>query len=136
MKIKLKPTNKLYAIHYKNQLLSTVDWEGGTASTLQGWRPAKKVYFTLGTAKSGITHIPELIRKDCSIVEYAPNTKTSTLKFDETAFQIRRLKVKIKEHKRTLKYYLDRDGFTSDKTIEYKKELADLKNQLNDLEKL
>ena len=137
MKLNTKPSNKLYAIHYKGILLSTIDWGNnstGISSTLQGWRPAKKVYFTLGTAKSGITHLPEIIRKDCSIVEYTPNTKNSTLKFDETAYQIRKVKVKIKELEKGLSYYIQRDGFP-DLVIKYKTEIKKFQESLVSLEK-
>lgn len=36
-----------------------------------GWRPTKKVYYTLGTAKSGFKYIPKEIKKELAIAEFS-----------------------------------------------------------------
>lgn len=44
-------------------------WEhyGAGGSTLQGWRPPKKVYYTLPTAKAQLRWVPEQIRSKVEI---------------------------------------------------------------------
>jgi hypothetical protein len=44
-------------------------WEnyGAGGSTLQGWRPPKKIYYTLPTAKAQMRWIPEQIRSKVQI---------------------------------------------------------------------
>lgn len=65
-------SNTIYAIHYKGQLLGSFKWGNGASDYLYGWRPPKKVYWKLGLARSGATHLPEDILDDCEIMEYAP----------------------------------------------------------------
>lgn len=98
--------NTLYAIHYKGQLLGSFQLEGGNASSyLQGWRPPKKVYWKLGLAKSGATHLPEDILDDCEIVEYAP-VKTVT-KLSTKDRQKQRLQKELESAQRSIKYNED-----------------------------
>jgi hypothetical protein len=37
------------------------------ATGLYGWRPPKKVYYTLGRARCGLHHVPRAIRSKCRI---------------------------------------------------------------------
>lgn len=95
--------NIIYAIHYKGQLLGSFKWEGGGASSyLQGWRPPKKVYWKLGLARSGATHLPEDILDECEIVEYAP-VKTVE-KLSTQSHQKKRLEKELKDAQSSLKW--------------------------------
>lgn len=97
--------NTLYAIHYKGQLLGSFKWEGGAYAYLQGWRPPKKIYWKLGLAKSGATHLPEDILDDCEIVEYAPVKTVAKLSTKDR--QKQRLKKELESAKRSIKYNED-----------------------------
>jgi hypothetical protein len=44
---------------------------GSSGSGLQGWRPPKKIYYTLGTARSGFSHIPEKLKPKLAIAKFA-----------------------------------------------------------------
>jgi hypothetical protein len=67
-----KSQNVLYVLHYKGQLMGTYKWSSFSPDGLYGWRPPKKIYFTMGTAKCGISHLPKEIIPDVTIVEYVP----------------------------------------------------------------
>lgn len=93
--------NTLYAIHYKGQLLGSFKWGDG-APNLYGWRPPKKVYWKLGLAKSGATHLPEDILDDCEIVEYAPVKTLEKLSTKDR--QKKRLERELKDAQNDLKW--------------------------------
>lgn len=44
---------------------------GSVGNSLGGWRPPKKIYYTLGTAKSGFNYIPEQIKSQIGIALFA-----------------------------------------------------------------
>lgn len=46
-------------------------WENYGRNDLYGWRPAKKIYYTLGTAKAGFAHIPEELKPKISIAIFS-----------------------------------------------------------------
>lgn len=92
--------NTIYAIHYKGQLLGSFKWGSGASDYLYGWRPPKKVYWKLGLARSGATHLPEDILDDCEIVEYAP-VKTVE-KLSTKGRQKKRLEYELKVAKQSL----------------------------------
>lgn len=95
--------NTIYAIHYKGQLLGSFKWEGGNyRSNLYGWRPPKKVYWKLGLARSGATHLPEDILDDCEIVEYAPVKTVEKLSTKDR--QKKRLERELKDAQDSLKW--------------------------------
>ena len=94
--------NTIFAIHYKGQLLGSFKWGSGASSYLQGWRPPKKVYWKLGLARSGATHLPEDILDDCEIVEYAPVKTVEQL--STKARQKKRLEREIKEAQSSIKW--------------------------------
>lgn len=95
--------NILYAIHYKDQLLGTFKWKNGSRNpNLQGWRPAKKVYWKLGLARSGATHLPEDILDECEIVEYAPVKTVEKLSTKDR--QKKRLENELKDAQASLKW--------------------------------
>jgi len=70
--VKTEDNNIVYALHYKGKLLGTFKWEGGASSTLQSWRPPKKLYFKEHQAKTGAAHLPTDILDDVELVEYVP----------------------------------------------------------------
>lgn len=39
------------------------------------WKPTKKIYHSLGAAKTGMHYIPNMIKDRCEIVKYVPETK-------------------------------------------------------------
>ena len=71
-----KPVDKLYVIvHSDSNEVLTPDtfkkyWPNYDSNSLQGWRPAKKIYYTPGHAKSGFNFIPEAIKKSCKIAVF------------------------------------------------------------------
>ncbi len=93
--------NTIYAIHYKGQLLGSFKWGSG-APNLYGWRPPKKVYWKLGLARSGATHLPEDILDDCEIVEYAPVKTVEKLSTKDR--QKKRLERELKNAQDSLKW--------------------------------
>ena len=70
--------SKLYVLTFKdtNEILTPASFKahwpnyGSIGSNLQGWRPPKKIYYTLGTAKSGFSHIPDKIKPYIAISEF------------------------------------------------------------------
>lgn len=94
--------NTIYAIHYKGQLLGSFKWGSGASSYLQGWRPPKKVYWKLGLARSGATHLPEDILDDCEIVEYSPVKTVEKLSTKDR--QKKRLEKELKDAQSSLKW--------------------------------
>lgn len=73
MKIK---ENVLYVLHYQGQIISPNIWKQFSknygSSSLSGWKPPKKIYFSLSYAKSAIKHLPQQIRDKIEIVRYVP----------------------------------------------------------------
>lgn len=63
--------NELYAIHLDDSLL-----DGKVYADLVGnskhWKAPKKIFTKLGHAKLSLRHIPENIKKRCTIVRYIP----------------------------------------------------------------
>lgn len=94
--------NTIYAIHYKGQLLGSFKWGSGASDYLYGWRPPKKVYWKLGLARSGATHLPEDILDDCEIVEYAPVKTVEKLSTKDR--QKKRLERELKDAQDSLKW--------------------------------
>lgn len=94
--------NTIYAIHYKGQLLGSFKWGSGASDYLYGWRPPKKVYWKLGLARSGATHLPEDILDDCEIVEYAPVKTVEKLSTKDR--QKKRLERELKYAQDSLKW--------------------------------
>ncbi len=71
--------SKLYVITFKEtKEMVTPDsikkyWKNyGSArgSGLYGWRPAKRVYYSLGKAKVGFSYIPDQLKPQCEISMY------------------------------------------------------------------
>lgn len=45
-------------------------WKGYGKSDMYGWRPPKKIYYTLGGAKSGFNYIPDEIKPKITISKF------------------------------------------------------------------
>ncbi len=43
---------------------------GSGASSLYGWRPPKKIYYTLGQARCGLSHVPAEIKSKVEIYKF------------------------------------------------------------------
>lgn len=71
-------STNLYVLTFKdtNEIVTPASFKahwpnyGSAAGNLQGWRPPKKIYYTLGTAKSGFAHIPDKIKPYIAISEF------------------------------------------------------------------
>ncbi len=112
--------NTIYAIHYKGQLLGSFKWGSGASDYLYGWRPPKKVYWKLGLARSGATHLPEDILDDCEIVEYAPVKTVEKLSTKDR--QKKRLEYELKVAKQSLGHQHE---WLKNAEKEYKKQYAE-----------
>lgn len=112
--------NIIYAIHYKGQLLGSFKWGSGASDYLYGWRPPKKVYWKLGLARSGATHLPEDILDDCEIVEYAPVKTVEKLSTKDR--QKKRLEYELKVAKQSLGHQHE---WLANAEKEYKKQYAE-----------
>lgn len=102
--VKTQKNNTIYALHYKSQLMGTFKWGEGMSDFLQGWRPPKKVYFTVGTANNGASHLPTKILDDVELVEYQP-VKTIK-KYSSKEKERKYLTNQIKKNKNILDYYI------------------------------
>jgi len=66
----------LYAIIFKESgEVLTPDsikkyWPSYGTNGLYGWRPPKKIYYTLGKAKQGFSYIPEQLKPKLAIAEF------------------------------------------------------------------
>lgn len=45
-------------------------WKNYGSNSLYGWNPPKKIYYTLGRARSGFAHIPNEIKDDLAIAKF------------------------------------------------------------------
>lgn len=75
-------SNEIYALHLDGKLITDRKalWKQYSKNygmnSLQGWRPGKTVYFSLGRAKAGIRHLPKEVQNKIEIIKYEP-TKCS-----------------------------------------------------------
>lgn len=71
-----KQENAVYAFHLDGELLVGNVWKKYSSkygdNGLYGWKPPKRVYFTLGYARAGRSHLPHQIRNKTKIVKYLP----------------------------------------------------------------
>lgn len=67
---------EIYAIVFKdtNEIVTPDSfceyWERYGLNDLQGWGPPKKLYYTLGRAKSGFSHMPSEIKEKTAIARF------------------------------------------------------------------
>lgn len=124
--IKIQNCNVLYALHYKGKLLGTFKWEGGNTSVLYGWRPPKKIYFKIGQANCGVSHLPQEIIDDIEIVMYGPISivKKCSLKEKEN----NKKKRELRQLKRNLNYW-------ERKAIKERMDLRETREKIKQLEK-
>ena len=128
----MKQTKTLYALIFKDSgEILTPDsfkehWPNYGGSWLQGWRPPKKVYYKIGHAKSGFSHIPDQIKPSIAIAEF---TVSKIIEDGKNLVDKQKKSAKIKEIKQqisNLKY----------KRKIYEEKKKDLENYKNDLKKL
>jgi len=110
MKIILE--NKIFVIHHKGEMIGA----SKAQCNLPGWRPAKKVYFTLGAARSGARYLPKEILDDCEIVEYGQKKVVEKLSLAkkqkaEINLELKRLNRSITAIKETMNLYLEMKNF-------------------------
>jgi len=96
--------NVLYALHYQGKLLGTFKWASGKPDYLQGWRPPKKIYFKVGQANCGVSHLPKDVQKDIEIIEYRPASGGGVVQYDTIAASIRKKKREISRLRNHLAY--------------------------------
>jgi hypothetical protein len=67
----------IYAINFKEsgEVLTPESfkkyWPKYGSNMLQGWRAPKKIYYKLGQAKTGFSHIPDQLKPHLEISEFA-----------------------------------------------------------------
>ena len=67
---------ELYAIIFKDtgEILTPDSfkeyWKNYGSNSLQGWNPPKKIYYTLGRARSGFAHIPDELKEKTAIANF------------------------------------------------------------------
>lgn len=67
---------EIYAIVFKetNEIVTPDSfceyWERYGLNNLQGWGPPKKLYYTLGRARSGFSHMPSQIKDKTAIAKF------------------------------------------------------------------
>jgi len=67
-------------------------WKNYGGNGLAGWRPPKKIYYTLSKAKNGFRYIPEEIKPHVSIAEFSISEKV----VDGTKLQQEQAERKVK----------------------------------------
>lgn len=76
---KNEPQKTIYAIIFKDtQEILTPEsfkkyWPNYGGNNLYGWRAPKKVYYKLGHAKTGFSHIPNKLKSKLAIAEFSPS---------------------------------------------------------------
>lgn len=74
---KTKQYKELYVLMLGDYILTPDTFKeywgnyGNSASGLYGWRPPKKVYYTLGQAKCGLHYVPAAIQHKVKIHKFA-----------------------------------------------------------------
>lgn len=133
--------SKLYVITFKDtKEMITPDsikkfWKNyGSArsSGLYGWKPPKKVYFTLGQARRGFSFIPDQLKPQCEISMYAYSESVQ----DGEELQATQAVAKVKREKeqqiKNLEWRIDmvlKHIKTTDREkIEVKKMIKELEN--------
>lgn len=80
---KPKIYSELYALVIDGNILTpdsfTQYWKGygTTGSQLYGWRPPKKIYYTLGAAKNGLRFVPKEIKDKVEIHKFTSAGKVT-----------------------------------------------------------
>jgi HD-like signal output (HDOD) protein len=108
---------KLYAIVFKEskEILDpkTIkkywpNYGSAGSSGLYGWRPPKKIYDTLGRARTGFAHIPEQIKDQLAIATFTFDEFVEDGDDIKKVQEANREKKKILKEKRLLKYQKER----------------------------
>jgi len=130
--MKPKIYTELFALTFKNSgEILTPDsfkkyWKGYGGNCLQGWKPPKKIYYTLGTAKSGFGHIPEQIKPLIQISKFVRGESVIDGAGLQAEQKIKRDKKEELRKARQAKYDLER----AERNLkEAKEKLESLKNK-------
>lgn len=82
-------------------------WKNYGSNSLYGWRKPKKIYLTLGQAKSGFAHVPKEMSEHLSIAEFGYVKEilagSEVLEIQEKS----RIKKREETNKRIAKYKLE-----------------------------
>jgi hypothetical protein len=73
-------------------------WKNYGGNSLHGWRPPKKIYYTLGRAKGGFAYIPEQLKPLLEISEFT-KSKSLILGSDLMVTQKEKREAKLEEKK-------------------------------------
>jgi hypothetical protein len=95
--MKTKIYTEIFVLMLDGQILTPAVfkeyWKNyGNADGLYGWRPPKKMYYTLGAAKCGLHYVPEQVRDQVEIHRFA-----SVGKIDLIEWKVKKAKAKLAE---------------------------------------
>ncbi len=97
-KNKIIKQDHLFALVIDGEVLNSNTFQkywpnyGSSGSGLYGWRPPKKVYFTLGTARNGLHHVPAQIKDRVEIHRFVSAGK---VEISEPKVKLPKVKTKI-----------------------------------------
>jgi hypothetical protein len=129
--MKPKIYTELFALTFKDSgEILTPDsykkyWKNCGNNNLRGWTPPKKIYYTLGTAKSGFGHIPDQINPLVEISRFIRGESVIDGAGLQTEQKIKRDKKEELQKARRAKYDLERA----------EKSLKDAKERLESVKK-
>jgi phosphoribosylformylglycinamidine (FGAM) synthase PurS component len=130
--MKSKIYTELFALTFKDSgAILTPDsykeyWKGYGQNDLSGWKPPKKIYYTLGTAKAGFGHIPEQIKPLVEISKFVRSECVIDGAGLQTEQKVKRDKKEELRKTRQAKYALE---LAERNLAEAKSKLEKLKNK-------
>jgi hypothetical protein len=111
MKKSPKVYTELYALMLDGHILTPESfkeyWKNygqASLSGLYGWRPAKKIYYTLGQAKAGLAHVPEQIKSKVEIHRFASAGKVADTETVLSEQKDRKAKKELAYKKRAIEW--------------------------------
>ena len=138
----MKATKTLYALVFKESgEILTPDsfkqhWPNYGGNWLQGWRPPKKVYYKIGHAKTGFSHIPDAIKPSIAIAEFSVS---KIVQDGEELLAKQKKAAAIKEIKSSisiLKYQIENLRLEQERAKDNNNKIAELEQKLKELENL
>lgn len=99
--------DKIYAITFKDtgKIVTAKSfkefWKNYGNNQLYGWRSPKKIYFTLGQAKAGFSHIPSQLKPLLEISSFV--REASVIDGEELSKQQEEIRVKKEENRKVLR---------------------------------
>jgi hypothetical protein len=103
---------------------------GDADGWLQGWRPPKKVYYTVGHAKSGFAHIPSEIKPLVSIAEFSFSKILDDGDSLIKSSKLRKIKLQISKLNRRLTDLQDNQDTNKSLISKIKSDIAELKKPI------